>query len=242
MNKQTVKFIDIGWPDPWPEEKDFPVDEELLRSYVYGTLQGHACKSVMLAISHYSNWGEAFSRMDRERDDQFHSEIVLQAIVRVDRQDFVKVCDVSWLNIWRSIKADPEFINRFARHPRKFEEFLAATYDKLGFDEVTLTPASGDGGRDVIAVKHGFGSIRILEQAKAYSPGHLVTHDDIRAMLGVLQTDPNSSKAIITTTSDFQPGIFTGPEFKPFMPHRLETKNGKQLIEWLKGIEEQQQD
>src|SRR5690606_23049538 len=114
----------------------------------------------------------------------------------------------------------------------------AAAYDLTGeWDEVTLTDRSGDGGRDIIVVKRGFGSIRFLEQTKAYSPGRLVTHDDQRAMLGVLQTEPNSSKGIITTTSDFAPGVLAGLQFAPFMPHRLETKNGQQLRGWLQEID-----
>jgi hypothetical protein len=55
-------------------------------------------------------------------------------------------------------------------------------------------------------------------------------------MVGVLQTDPNSSKGLITTTSDFEPGILKSDEFKLFMPHRLELKNGTLLIEWLREI------
>jgi restriction system protein len=143
---------------------------------------------------------------------------------------------IPWIAIYREIKNNPKFLEKFARHPRKFEEFIAGAYDAEGWDEVILTPRSGDGGRDVIATKRGFGSIRILDQTKAYRPGHLVTHDDIRAMLGVLITDSNSSKGIITTTSDFQPTIKSGPEFQKFLPYRLELKNGKNLVEWLDSI------
>ena len=141
------------------------------------------------------------------------------------------VTDVAlpWLQIVHEIERDPQFLYQFVNDPRKFEEFIAATYRKAGWTEVILTPRSSDGGRDVIAVKRGYGSIRFLEQCKAYRHGNLVTHNDVRAMLGVLQTDANASKGIITTTSDFQPGIHTGSEFKPFMPHRLELKNGQQL-------------
>ena len=151
----------------------------------------------------------------------------------------VKAVARPWQEIVDHLKRDPAFLAHFAQNPRAFEEFIAASYDRAGFDEVTLTPQRGDGGRDVIAVKKGFGSIRFLEQTKAYSPGHLVTHDDIRAMLGVLSVDRNSSKGIVTTTSDFQPGIVkTDSEFSPFLPHRLELKNGKALMEWLQELED----
>lgn len=142
----------------------------------------------------------------------------------------------AWFEIYKELEGNPGFLFQFSKNPRRFEEFIAGAYEKAGWDEVTLTPRSGDGGRDVIAVKKGFGSVRFLEQTKAYGPGHLVTHDDVRAMLGVLTTDSNSSKGLITTTSDFQPTIRSNPEFQRFLPHRLELKNGAELVKWLQGI------
>ena len=169
-------------------------------------------------------------------------ELLLQAEL-VHRGDataegvLVRAVALPWQEIVEHLGRDPSFLAHFAQHPRKFEEFIAASYEKDGF-KVTLTPQRGDGGRDVIAEKSGFGSIRFLEQTKAYSPGHLVTHDDIRAMLGVLTVDRNASKGLITTTSDFQPGILKpDSEFAPFLPHRLELKNGTDLLTWLSGLQ-----
>lgn len=168
-------------------------------------------------------------------------EILLQAQIvlkksNVAEGEIVIASSIPWRAIYDRIKKDPQLLENFAKHPRQFEEFIAGAYDAAGWDEVVLTPRSGDGGRDVIAVKYGFGSIRFLEQTKAYSPGHLVSHNDVRAMLGVLTTDPNSSKGLITTTSDFQPTVRLSPEFRPFLPHRLELKNGKELVKWLESI------
>lgn len=165
-------------------------------------------------------------------------ELLLQTQIivpgsHVEHGTIVTASTVAWSAIYNAIKKDPAALYEFARNPRAFEEFLAATYDRAGWDEVTLTPRSNDGGRDVIAVKRGFCTIRILDQAKAYSPHHLVTHDDVRAMLGVLQLDSNSSKGVITTTSDFQPKIRTNAEIQRFMPYRLELKNGDDLRAWL---------
>jgi len=47
-----------------------------------------------------------------------------------------------------------------------WEEIIAGAYKKAGFDEVTLTPRSGDLGRDVIAIKKGLGSVRVIDQVK----------------------------------------------------------------------------
>jgi len=148
----------------------------------------------------------------------------------------VAVGDV-WERMFRDLQRDPRLLHQFAENSRAFEEFIAATYDEAGWDTVILTPRSRDGGRDVIVERHGVGALRFLEQTKAYKPGHLVTHDDVRAMLGVLVVDQAASKGIITTTSDFQPGVLAGKEFAPFMPTRLEVRNGEQLLEWLREIE-----
>jgi restriction system protein len=143
---------------------------------------------------------------------------------------------IPWFEMLREIERDPDFLFLFARHPRRFEEFIAASYERAGWPQVELTPPSADGGRDVIATMPGVGSVRFLEQCKAYSPGRLVTHNDVRAMLGVLQTSSNASKGIVTTTSGFQPGIFKTKEFEPFLPYRLELRDGKSLRRWLQQI------
>ena len=64
---------------------------------------------------------------------------------------------------------------------RLWEEIVAATFDKAGYDEVILTSRSGDHGRDVIATRHGVCCVRIIGSVKAYKPGHLVRYDDVRA-------------------------------------------------------------
>ncbi len=160
----------------------------------------------------------------------------MEPIEKNKEGELIRALAIPWMAIAMEIERDPEFLFRFAQNPRKFEEFIAATYERAGWPHVVLTPGSGDKGRDVIATKPGIGSIRFLDQCKAYSPGNLVTHDDVRAMFGVLNLNPNASKAIITTTSDFQPRITTSDEFQAVMPHRLELRNGAQLREWLKEI------
>lgn len=117
-------------------------------------------------------------------------ELLLQAELvvtgpRTAEGFLVRCAAYPWLEIIDHLSRDPKFLFQFAQAPRRFEEFIAACYERQGFDEVILTPRRGDGGSDVIAIKRGYGSIRFLDQTKAYSPGHLVTHDDVRAMLGV---------------------------------------------------------
>ncbi len=110
-----------------------------------------------------------------------------------------------WFDILELIERDRNIIYQI--DPFKWEEIIAGAYKRAGFDEVVLTPRSGDKGRDVVATKHGVGSIRIFDQVKAYKPGHVVTAEEVRAMVGVITGAANVSKGIITTTSTFAPRI-----------------------------------
>jgi restriction system protein len=161
----------------------------------------------------------------------------LQTVVvpgaRTAEGQLIEAVALPWFDIIKSLKNDPSFA--FQITPRQWEEIIAGAYRKAGFDEVTLTPRSGDFGRDIIAVKHGLGTVRIIDQVKAYGPKHLVTADDVRALLGVLQGD-KASKGFLTTTSDFAPRLSDDILIKPFMPAKLELINGKMLLARLEEL------
>lgn len=150
----------------------------------------------------------------------------------------VRAVTVPWRRIVDEIKRNQEFLFEFVNDPRKLEEFVAATYEQDGWG-VVLTPRSGDGGRDVIATRRDPTPIRLLDQCKAFSSGHVVTADDIRAMYGVLSGDLNASKAVVTTTSTFAPGIAT--EFGDRIPYRVELRDGEALAQWLQDVSGGQQ-
>ena len=118
--------------------------------------------------------------------------------------------------------------------PRELEELIAASYDRAGFDEVILTPRSGDHGRDVIATKKGMFSVRIFDQVKAQRPGRPVDANDVRALLGSLTS--NVSKGIFTTTSSFAPRLMDDPAIGPNVPHRLELRPREILLPWLQTL------
>jgi restriction system protein len=75
----------------------------------------------------------------------------------------------------------------------------------------------------------------VIDQVKAYKPGHLVTADDVRALVGVLHGD-GASKGFLTTTSDFAPRLRTDPLISPFIPSRLGLIDGKVLLARLEEL------
>ncbi|HUT30364.1 MAG TPA: restriction endonuclease [Sedimentisphaerales bacterium] len=141
-----------------------------------------------------------------------------------------------WFEIIAQVSKNPDFL--FQVPWRKLEELIAGAYEKAGWDEVILTPPSGDGGRDVIAVKKGICRIRVIDQVKAYAPERCVSASDVRALLGVLASDPNVSKGFVTTTAEFAPKIYADSSINQFIPYRLELRDGKELRNWLLRVAE----
>jgi restriction system protein len=142
-----------------------------------------------------------------------------------------------WFEILEEFRRDPA--NAYQISPRAWEEIIAGAYTRAGYDEVILTPASGDKGRDVIATKHGVGSIRIIDQVKAYRPGHVVTADEVRSLVGVLSIEQNVSKGVLTTTSTFAPRLRDYADLHRLIPHRLELKDRDTLLPWLESLSQQ---
>jgi restriction system protein len=167
--------------------------------------------------------------------------LLLQAVIipgaKTGEGQLIEAVALPWFEIIAALSRNPSLAYQIK--DRKWEEIIAGAYQRAGFDEVTLTPRSGDFGRDVIAVKRGLGTVRVIDQVKAYGPSHLVTADDVRALLGVLQGD-KASKGFLTTTSDFAPKLRDDILLKPFMPAQLELINGTMLIARLEELAKKQ--
>jgi restriction system protein len=148
---------------------------------------------------------------------------------RTDDGQIILAVTPMWTRILDEMARDPNALYRLLK-PRQFEEFIAGAYEEEGCD-VTLTPRSGDGGRDIIAWRADFGGIRILDQVKLLRPGRRVKAEEVRALYGVFARDEGATKAIFTTTSRFAPGI--EKEFKDLIPNRLVLRNGQSLREQL---------
>lgn len=146
----------------------------------------------------------------------------------------VEAVAIPWFRIISLIREDSQYI--YEINPFDWEQIIAGAYKAAGFDEVILTPRSGDKGRDVIATMRGLGSVTIIDQVKAYRPGHRVRADDVRAIVGVLHMEKNVSKAFITTTSEFAPMVREDALIKSLIPEQLELRPRDVLLPWLEEI------
>ncbi|SFJ93023.1 restriction endonuclease [Celeribacter neptunius] len=175
----------------------------------------------------------------REQMETLSHELIipiqlLEVVEHANEGQIIAALRYPWEAIFQQVKTSPEILYQFSKHPREFEEFIASTYDRLGY-KVTLTPRSGDGGKDLIAEKSGFGKLRILDQCKAFSKGNTVGMNDVRAMMGTFKLntdfDNTPTRAVITTTSTFAPTAKV--EWKNYIPSQLELRDHDDLVSWL---------
>jgi restriction system protein len=163
--------------------------------------------------------------------------LLMQAVVelgeKTDDGFIIQAVTLPWFAIVEALQRDPGIAYQLTSE--QWEQMVAGAYDRAGFDKVILTPRSGDLGRDVIAIKYGLGTVRVIDQVKAYGPGHLVTADDVRALLGVLDAD-GASKGFLTTTSDFAPRLPEDRLLKKYLGSQLELVNGTQLLRRLNDL------
>lgn len=164
-------------------------------------------------------------------------DITVQAILtfgdKTNEGRLVEGVGIVWDETIKLFTDNPEEMYKI--DPHKFEEIIAGAYVRAGY-EVELTPRSGDKGRDVVATKHGIGSIRIFDQIKRYKITRPVSANEVRALIGTITAAPNVSKGVITTTSTFAPRLLNDKDIARLIPHRLELKPKDVLLPWLQSL------
>ena len=106
---------------------------------------------------------------------------------------------------------------------REFEQIVENLYARMDFD-TQLTPLSGDGGRDIIAVSTVTGQrVRLLIECKRYQGN--VGVGIVRALLGVVATE-RANKGVLVTTADFTRGARQLEGDDP----RIELISGSRLV------------
>jgi len=113
--------------------------------------------------------------------------------------------------------------------PRDFEKLVAHLLESLEFENIILTPPSGDGGRDVIATKFVAGIPLLFSfECKRYS--NKIGLDIMRGLLGSVAHGPTKvNKGVLVTTSTFTSGA---EEFILSEP-LVDGKGFQDLVSWL---------
>jgi hypothetical protein len=116
--------------------------------------------------------------------------------------------------------------------PRRFEELCAEIYARRGFQDIRLTPESGDGGVDIYAIHRGLtGSSLHVVQCKRWAPGKHVGRPELQKLWGVWQ-DTGGTKAVMATTS-----FFTRPalDWQSNKRYQMELLDFDGIRDWLRA-------
>ena len=166
------------------------------------------------------------ARSDPGKEEVEQQLIKLASPSSLDNLRRVDFAPITLLN--RALK-DPQAMHSFSSG--QFEDFIAQLADGLGFEDVAVTPRSGDKGRDVLAVKrvHGIPVLFAFE-CKRFAPTHAVGVGVARALLGVVtHGDTRANVGVLVTTSRFTKGarrfILTEPS--------LDSRDFEGVVDWL---------
>lgn len=141
---------------------------------------------------------------------------VLQLIVETTLDDLIT-----------QLRKSPSELYRLSS--RKFELLVARLLEKEGFD-VEVTPATRDGGKDVIAkLRTAAGSFIVYVECKRYAPDRPVGVSVARELVGVVHMD-QATAGLLVTTSSFSKPVY---RLRDGMPHRLDLKAYADLVAWL---------
>ena len=98
----------------------------------------------------------------------------------------------------KAVSQDPNLVH--ALTPREFEELSAELFQRQGY-QVTITPKTRDGGKDLYLAKaDGFGSFLYIVECKCYAPDNPVDVGVVRALYGVAQHERVNAAMTLTTS------------------------------------------
>jgi HJR/Mrr/RecB family endonuclease len=104
------------------------------------------------------------------------------------------------------------------------------TITNLGY-QITLTPASRDGGKDIYAAKKDhLGTFLYVVECKRYAPDHPVGVGLVRQLNGVVQAE-QATAGILAATSFF---TREAKEFQRRISNQMSLKDYVGIQEWLK--------
>lgn len=140
--------------------------------------------------------------------------------------DVVTVSD----ELLRRLHANPRLLHDLS--PRGFEELVAELLGRLEY-EVTLTPASKGGGKDIYAAKKDhLGTFLFIVECKKHAPDHPVGVGLVRQLNGVVQAE-QATAGILATTSFFTRGA---KEFQRLVSYQISLKDYLGIQDWLEAV------
>ncbi len=139
------------------------------------------------------------------------------------------VCDAND-ELLQKLAAKPDLLYELS--DRKFEQIVAEIMSRFGYD-VTLTPSTRDGGKDIYAAKkNDLGSFLYVVECKKYAPNRPVGVGVLRQLYGVVEQERATAGLVVTTSSFTQPA----QSFTSEAAFRLSLKDYTDLHSWLNKV------
>ncbi|MGA3207419.1 MAG: restriction endonuclease [Syntrophales bacterium] len=152
-----------------------------------------------------------------QEDTRQHKEIIADIVLVSD--DFL-----------RKLHADPKLLYDISS--RRLEEVVAELLHRLNY-EITLTPASKDGGKDIYAAKKDhLGTFLYIVECKKYAPDNPVGVALVRQLNGVLHAE-QATAGILATTSFFTSGA---KQFQETVAFQISLKDYFGIQGWLNAV------
>jgi hypothetical protein len=113
--------------------------------------------------------------------------------------------------------------------PRQFEEVIADLLSGMGL-EVELTPATRDGGKDILAyMETPVGKLLTLVEAKQHNENRPVGVSLVRTLFGTLMDHQATSGMLVTTSRFAKPA----QQFQERHKWQLELKDYGDVVSWI---------
>lgn len=151
-----------------------------------------------------------------------------ELVVSAERDAAIVVASTQlWDELIAALMQEPRLLHTI--DPRKFEELVAELLSRENA-EVTLTPASKDGGRDVLAFYNTpVGRHLYLVECKRYAPERKVGVSLVRSLFGVVMEE-RATAGLLVTTSSFTRGAL---QFKDRVRNQIGLRGYADLEKWL---------
>ncbi|WZP01242.1 restriction endonuclease (plasmid) [Isosphaeraceae bacterium EP7] len=145
-----------------------------------------------------------------------------------ESQKIIVVAGKQWQPIINKLSKNPSIMRELP--PREFEELICELLARDGLD-VTLTPPTNDGGRDILAYMNtAYGRFLFLVECKRYAENNPVGVEIVRSLYGIVEQE-RATAGIVVATTRFTAGAL---DFQRKVNHRMSYRDYNVLIEWLK--------
>lgn len=203
-------------------------DENVIYSEKLNTPRYFCHSSKPEHISHYNSQFENY--WQRALDTNEFQTLYRSKIIESSEQinSVIIPLGTQWDSLIRFFAQNPEQMRSMP--PREFEELVAELLIREGM-KVELTPATRDGGKDILAVNETpVGPQLYLIECKRHAERNPVGVSIVRSLYGTIEREKASSGLIVTTSRFTDDAI----KFAKSVPYRMGMKDFDGLTGWLR--------